>query len=159
MQSLVMEINGLPLHVLVIHAVVIIGPVAALSGVVYAVVPALRDRLRWVTLTLVLIAAGAAWLAYFSGKDFIDTSRFAFLDDPNATPSVVDRIRDHENLGEILPWVTSGFAAVTVAATLLHERTGAVRIVLSVLVVGGALATAVYTFLTGEAGSRAVWGT
>ena len=42
-----MEINGLPLHALIIHAAVIFGPLSALAGVLYAVVPRWRDRLRW----------------------------------------------------------------------------------------------------------------
>ncbi|HYG94667.1 MAG TPA: hypothetical protein VD859_13875 [Nocardioides sp.] len=150
-----MEINGLPLHVLAVHAAVVFGPLAALVALGYAALPSWRDRLRWVTLAVVLIAAAAAWLAYFSGKDFLDSDRFAFLAD---SPEIAEKVRDHEELGEVMPWVASGFAAVTLLATLLHERRGAVRVVLSVLVVVGALATLVYTFLTGEAGSQAVWG-
>ena len=34
-----MELNGVPLHPLVVHAVVVLGPLAALTGVAYAAVP------------------------------------------------------------------------------------------------------------------------
>ena len=158
MHPFVMEINGLPLHILVIHAAVVFGPLAALAGIAYVALPGWRDRLRWVTLALALVAVGAAWLAYFTGKDFLDSPRFAFLDDPNANAAIVKGIQDHEQLGEVLPWVVSGFGLAVVAATLLHARTGPVRVVLSVLVIAGAVATLVYSFLTGEAGSQAVWG-
>ena len=41
-----MEINGLPLHVLVVHAAVVFGPLAALSAIGYVALPSQRDRLR-----------------------------------------------------------------------------------------------------------------
>lgn len=150
-----MQINGLPLHVLVVHAAVVFGPLAAALAIAYAVLPGWRDRLRWVTLATVLVATGAIWLAYFSGEDFLESDRFGFLKD---NPELAGRIEDHQELGTVLPWVATGFAAVTVLATALHARTGAVRMVLSGLVVVGAVATLVYTILTGDAGAQAVWG-
>ena len=41
-----MEINGLPLHPLVVHAAVIFGPLAAVAALAF-LVPRWRDRLRW----------------------------------------------------------------------------------------------------------------
>ena len=148
-----MEINGLPLHVLVVHAAVVFGPLAALSAIGYAALPSQRDRLRWVTLVLVLIATGAIWTAYLSGEDFLESDRFSGI---KGTP-LESLIHDHQELGETLRLVVSGFAVVTVLAVWQHRRTGAARYALGALVVAGALATLVYTFLTGEAGSKAVW--
>ena len=34
-----MELNGLPLHPLIIHVVVVFAPLAALGGILYALVP------------------------------------------------------------------------------------------------------------------------
>ena len=45
--SVCMEINGLPLHPLVVHAVVVLSPLAALGGLLYAAVPRWRWWLRW----------------------------------------------------------------------------------------------------------------
>ena len=42
-----MEINGVPLHPLVVHAVVVFAPLAALFGIAYAVLPNWRWALRW----------------------------------------------------------------------------------------------------------------
>ena len=148
-----MEINGLPLHVLVVHAAVVFGPLSALSGIAYAVVPSWRDRLRWPTLVLVLIATGAIWTAALSGENFLETAdRFK-----GVSGEAAELIHDHEELGEMLRNVVSGYAVVTVLATWLHTRQGAVRYLLSALVVAGAIGTLVYTILAGDAGAQAVW--
>jgi hypothetical protein len=148
-----MEINGLPLHVLVVHAAVVFGPLAALCAIGYVALPSQRDRLRWVTLVLVLIATGAIWTAYLSGKNFLESDRFSGI---SGSP-LETLIHEHEELAETLRLVVSAFAAVTVLAVWQHRRTGVARYTLGGLVVAGALATLVYTFLTGEAGSTAVW--
>jgi cytochrome c biogenesis protein CcdA len=149
-----MEINGLPLHVLVVHAAVVFGPLSALSGIAYVAFPSWRDRLRWVTLVLVLIATGAIWTAALSGENFLETAdRFKGLQGEAA-----EKIHDHEELGEMLRNVVTGYAIVTILATWQHRREGALRYLLGGLVVVGAIATLVYTILTGDAGARAVWG-
>ena len=149
-----MEINGLPLHVLVVHAAVIFGPLAALCSLAYVALPSWRDRLRWVTLALVLIACGAIWTAYLSGEDFLESDRFKGI----AGTPLEDSIDKHEDLAGTLRLVVSGFTAVTVLATWQHARHGAARFVLGALVAVGAVATLVYTVLTGDAGAQSVWG-
>ena len=148
-----MEINGLPLHVLAVHAAVVLGPLAALVAIAYAALPRYRDQLRWVTLVVVLIATAAIWTAYLSGVDFFESDRFA-----NFRGEALDKIEKHEEYAGTLRWLTSGFAAATVLATLLHRRVGALRWLLSGLVVAGAVLTLIWTVLTGDAGAQAVWG-
>jgi magnesium-transporting ATPase (P-type) len=148
-----MEINGLPLHVLAVHAAVVFGPLAAAAAIAYVALPSWRDRLRWVTLVVVLIATASIWAAYLSGVNFEESDRIQGVGD-----EIKKKIQTHENYANTLRLVTSGFALVTVLATWLHSRTGAVRMVLGALVVVGAVATLVWTFLTGEAGAQAVWG-
>ena len=148
-----MEINGLPLHPLVVHAAVVLGPLGALAALAYALVPRWRDRLRWPVLVVVLAGAGAIWAAYLTGVNF-RASRPYFNQGPLA-----DKIARHAQLASTLRLVTSAFAVVSVAAVWLHERRGATRAVLSVLVTVAAVATLVWTALTGDAGARAVWGT
>lgn len=62
-----MHLNGLPLHPLVVHLVVVLAPSAGLLAVLFAVVP----RWRWWTrLPLVLssvVGATATWVAAASG--------------------------------------------------------------------------------------------
>jgi uncharacterized membrane protein len=147
------EINGLPLHPLVVHAAVVFTPLAAVSGIAYAGWPRYRDRLRWVTLVLVVIGFGAIWAAYLSGNNFYQSDHFA-----KVSGELKDRIEHHESLAGVLRWIVTGFALVTVVAVWQHSRTGAVRVVLNGLVVVGAVLTVIWVVMTGDAGSRAVWG-
>ena len=48
-------VSGLPIHVLVVHAVVVLIPLAVLGAVVIAVWPAARHRYRWPVLGLTAV--------------------------------------------------------------------------------------------------------
>lgn len=147
-----MEINGLPLHPLVVHAAVVLGPLSALSALGYALVPSWRDRLRWPTLAAVLIAVAAIWVAYLTGGSFKESKDFF------STGAVGRKVERHQELAGVLRLVATAFAVLTVAAVWLHARRGAARLALAGLVSAAAVATLVYTVLTGEAGAQAVWG-
>ncbi len=61
-------IAGLPVHALVVHAVVVLGPLAALMLLAYALRPTWRTGLRWPTLLLSAVAAASAFVATQSGE-------------------------------------------------------------------------------------------
>jgi uncharacterized membrane protein len=145
-----MEINGLPLHPLVVHAAVVFTPLACLAALLY-LVPGLRDRLRWPLLVLAVLSVGVIWAAYLTGGDLRE-ERFAA-----ATGEFAEQLDEHEDLASTLRWVVSGFGLVAVVAAWLHSRQGAVRVLLLLLLAAGAVATGIYVFLTGEAGSKAVY--
>jgi uncharacterized membrane protein len=153
MHSLVMEINGLPLHPLAVHGAVVLTPLAALLALAY-VVPKWRDALRWPVVVAVLVALGAVWVAFLSGSDFRDSDRFA-----TATGEFADKLQTHEDLGSLLRWVASGFVVVALVATGLHKKPGLPTVLVSALLVVASIATIVLTVMTGDAGSQAVWGT
>ena len=144
-----MEINGLPLHPLVIHAAVIFGPLAALAAILYAVIPSWRDRLRVPMVVLAVVAGGSVVAAYITGNNFLDSK-------PELKQ--LAQVQTHEDRAWITLWVTLGFAVVAIAAGVLHERRGALRVGVQSLLVVAALATLVSVVLTGDAGARAVWG-
>jgi len=144
-----MEINGLPLHPLLVHAAVVFGPLAALAALVYAVLPSWRDRLRWPMAGLAVVAGLAIVTAYLSGDSFLESRP-----DLAQLPAV----QTHEDRAGIALWVTLGFSVIAVATAWLHERPGAVRVVTTVLLGLSAVATLAIVVLTGDAGSRAVWG-
>lgn len=148
-----MEINGLPLHVLVIHAAVVLGPLAGTVGVAYAVLPSWRDRLRWPLVVVAAMTLVVMWVAVLSGQNFFEGDRFA-----GAPDALKEKIELHEERGELLRWFATGFAAVAFAAAWWHTRTGPVRVVLGGALVVLSLLTLVWTVLTGDAGSQAVWG-
>jgi hypothetical protein len=145
-----MEINGLPLHPLVVHAAVVFGPLAALTALAYVVLPAWRDRLRWPMVVLALMGTGAITAAYFTGMNFF-----------NSRPPELQQLeilQTHRTRAIRLFWVTLGFGVLAVLAAWLHTRTGAVRIVLNVLLGLAAVAVIALAVLAGDSGSRAVWG-
>jgi multidrug transporter EmrE-like cation transporter len=147
------EVGGLPLHILVIHAAVVFGPLAALCAIAYVVVPRYRDLLRWPTLVLTVIAVGAIWAAYLTGQNFFASERFATF-----SGEALENIETHQGYAQTLRWIASGFGIVTLATTyFFHDRTSTTRTVLGALVVISAVATLVWVGLTGDAGSRAVW--
>ena len=134
------------------HAAVVLTPLASLAALAYVFVGRYRDLLRWPTLVLAVVAAGAIWAAYLTGNNFFDSARF-----DNFSGELLDRIEKHESYARTLRWIATGFGIVTVAATYLHDREGTRKTVLGVLVAIFAVLTLVWVVLTGDAGSRAVW--
>lgn len=144
-----MEINGLPLHPLLVHAAVVFTPLAALTALVYALVTRWREKLRWPMVVLAVVATLAVVAAFLSGKSFLDS-----------IPALAERpiVRTHEERAELLLWLTLGFGAVALVSGWLHARSGPVGLGLRALLAVAAAAVLVQVALTGDAGSRAVWG-
>lgn len=144
-----MEINGLPLHALVVHAAVVFGPLAAIAGVLYAAVPGWRDKLRWPLVGAAAIAFVSIWVAYFSGEQVEEANTYG--------GPLAELLETHEERANILRWSVTGFAIATFVAAWLHTRTGPTRIALGVAVGGLGVLTLVYTVLTGDAGAKIGW--
>lgn len=147
-----MEINGLPLHPLVVHATVVLLPVTALVALAYVALGGRREQLRWPLLVLALAAAVLVFVTTMSGEDLLD-NRFQGLTGPLA-----ERVEDHEELGLRLRTATWMFAGLAVLTVLLHRRGGPLRWVLWALLAAAAVVVIVLVFLAGESGARAVWG-
>jgi len=143
-----MEISGLPLHPLVLHAAVVFGPIGALAGIAYALLPRWRDRLRTPMVALALLATASIVAAFVTGDSFLE-SRPELAQEP--------LVRTHEDRAQLLLWLTLGFGPVAVAAGWLHARPGAARTVVQVLLGVLSAAVLVQVVLTGDAGARAVW--
>ncbi|GAA1773669.1 hypothetical protein [Agromyces lapidis] len=152
---------GLPLHVLLVHAVIVLTPLVALLLVVLAAWPAAR-RVLWLP-TLI----GAALLVPL-GLLTVEAGKWLEARVPEAP-----LIQQHTGMGEELtPWL-SGLLAVAVltAAWALVERADSrrtsggmsrgVRVGVAAGLVIASLAVAIGSTVTlvriGEAGSRAVW--
>ncbi|MQW75568.1 hypothetical protein GHK92_06760 [Nocardioides sp. dk4132] len=143
-----MEINGMPLHALVIHGAVVLGPLAALLALVY-VVPRARQWARGPMVATAVVAAGFVVAAYLSGSDLLDA---------NPALRQLPAVASHEDRAAYALTATLVLAVLAVAAGLLHRRPGAVGLVVRVLLALAAVATLVAVIATGDAGARAVWG-
>lgn len=143
-----MEIGGLPLHPLVVHAAVVFGPLGALTALAYATIGRLRDRLRWPLVLMALVATGSIVAAYLTGTNFLDHR-------PELSES--RQVQVHRDRARLLLWVTLGFGVVALVAGSWHPRSGAVKVLLTALLVLTALGVLALAVLTGDAGSRSVW--
>ncbi|HSF36656.1 MAG TPA: DUF2231 domain-containing protein [Nocardioides sp.] len=153
-----MELNGVPLHPLVVHAVVVLGPLAALTGLVYAAVPRWRWLLRWPLVVLAVVVAVTALTAVAAGEDLLA-----------ARPELAPIVEDHQEAGENLrsvaliyvavaglaAWALGGSSALASGRGARETRFG---IPVAVLLAAGAVALLVTVYLAGDSGARAVWG-
>lgn len=160
-----MEINGLPAHVLVVHAAVVFIPLAATAALVYALMPRWRWATRLLTVGLGTVALGAVVAAYFSGKNF--KARFAKND-----IKVPSELQLHEERATVLLWLTIVFFVIVLAAAWglggpsgLKSDRGArgrhdplIEWSLMGMVVVLAVAEILMTIATGDAGAGSVWG-
>jgi len=145
---------GLPLHVLVVHAVVVLVPLAVLGTVVVAVRPAARRRFGWLVVGVTAAATACVPIATGSGEDLRD----------RLVPT--DLIRDHAHLGDqLLVFVAVLFAVSTALVwfTRHDEPATASRapkplvVTLAVLTVLSAAASGVQVVRIGDSGARAAW--
>ncbi len=156
-----MEIAGLPLHPLVVHAAVVLIPLSAGFAVVLGVLPRWRWLFRWPAAVLAVLATGLAFLAKQSGAALTQ-----------ARPELEPLVAEHSARGDLLFWVTIPFAVLVVAAAwslggpsalasgrgAQGSRVPALERVLPVLLVLGAVAVLVLVVRVGDSGARAVWG-
>jgi cytochrome b involved in lipid metabolism len=137
---------GLPLHVLVNHAVVVLIPLGALAMILMVFVPRLRKSFSYVSAGITLLGAVAATVAAQSGEALSERVGY---------PGV------HQEWGETLVPVAWALVAVSVAWVVLPRFTGkAVRvgqIVASVAVVGLSVASIVFVILAGHSGAEVTW--
>ena len=157
-----MEFNGLPLHPLVIHVVVVFAPLAGLGGILYAAVPRWRWWLRWPLLACALVAAAAGIVAVQSGQQLENQRHLQSLPE----------LAVHARRGRLLRWILLAFLVPTALATwqlggpspvpsagrAANGRTGMVAWAIQLLLAGGAVAVLVCVYLTGDSGARTVWG-
>jgi hypothetical protein len=169
------EVSGLPAHVLLVHAVVVLVPLAALALVVAALWPAFRRRLGIVVPLVALLGLVLVPVTTHAGEWLA-----------SRVPSTT-LVRDHTELGDsLLPWAFGVFVLATGVWLLGRygtKRSAAapggttgdaagdagsaaasrgrlvlvgqvVAAVLAVVVAAGAL---VQTYRIGESGARAAW--
>lgn len=151
-------LSGVPLHVLVVHAVVVLVPLAVLATLTVALWPAARHRYGWLAVAVTVAATVSVPLATSSGEDLRD----------RLVPT--DLIRRHAELGDQLLVFVAGLLVVTVALVWFDRRMrrdapGAARRLPSRLLIPGlaaativlAAVSAVQVVRIGDSGARAAW--
>ena len=149
----------MPLHPLVIHAVVVFAPMAALAAIAMSI-PKYRWIARWPALLLTLAATAATFVATRSGVDLMESREL----------SESPLVRTHQEWGGRLMIAMWIFAALVILAfwVLPHvtrlkdadDRVGKVAALekpLMVVVPLAAVAVLALAVITGDAGAQAVW--
>ena len=150
------EVNGLPTHILLVHAVVVLLPLAALLVAVTAWWPLLRRKLGVLTPLLTL---GATFLVPL-------TTHYGEWLEGRVPHS--DLVEQHAEMGDqILPWALA-LSVLSVAVWLWGRRLDAqegersardrwIGIVGAVLAVVVAAGTVVAVVRAGDSGAKATW--
>ncbi len=140
-------INGLPVHPLVVHAVVVLLPIAALGTIAIAVRPAWRHKYGWLVVAAAAISVVLLPVATSSGE---------------ALEERVGRPGEHAEMGDALIWFTLPLL-VLVAALVWFDRRSTPKIdgrllkALPALAIVAALACSVQVYRVGDSGARAAW--
>lgn len=156
-----MEIAGLPIHPLVVHATVVFVPLSAAFTILFAVLPRWRWLTRWPTAALAVAALALAWISTQSGKALVE-----------ARPELGRLVEVHQERGELLAnvmiafallvvlacWSLAGTSALASGRGAQDSRLPALEKVLPALLVLAALGVMVLITLVGDSGARAVWG-
>lgn len=151
------QFNGLPTHVLALHAAVVMVPLAALLGVLFAVP---RTR-AWSRVPLVIVAFGAV-VAVFVARQTGQQFRNVLIAHQvlTAQSPATALVRVHAQRAGVLLFATVGYAALAILAFFVSRRgsrSGMLTTIVAVLVVLGAAGVAFQTYRVGDVGARAVW--
>nr|WP_296766763.1 DUF2231 domain-containing protein [Rhodococcus sp. (in: high G+C Gram-positive bacteria)] len=146
-------LGGLPAHILLIHAIVVLAPLTALLEIISAVWRPARRRLVWLILSLAVITMVLTPITTDAGEWL----------ERHTPPS--EAIRAHTELGDWMIYFSGGLLIVAVllaALQLAESRSDARRpaatiaVALVAIVIGVGSTIGVYRI--GESGATAVWG-
>jgi hypothetical protein len=157
-----MEFNGLPVHPLIIHVVVVFAPLAGIGGILYAAVPRWRWWLRWPLVACAVISAAAGIVAVQSGQSLENQRQLQSLPEM-ATHAARGRFLRWVMLAFLVPtalaaWQLGGPSPLAADGRIREGRTGVVAWAIQLLLLAGAVTVLVCVYLTGDAGARTVWG-
>ncbi len=161
-------LGNLPVHPLVVHAVVVLVPLAILGALTVVAWPAARRRNGWLVVAVAAVATAAIPIATSTGEGL-----------EHRLPRT-SAIETHAQLGDELLVFVAGLLVTLAAFVYLHHRgsargrhqgpgtatapdrlAGGPRVaaaVLAVLVAVFALISAVQVYRIGDSGAQAAWG-
>ena len=140
--------RGLPVHVLIVHAVVVLLPLMSVVTFVVALRRSWRQAAGWWVVAADLVVFLLALVARRSGRN-LQLRLSALLGGPVAV--------QHGRAGNLLPWFALGVVIAAILVALV-ARSGPVLVGLAIFLsaVTGIVAIG-WTIYTGDLGARAVW--
>jgi predicted heme/steroid binding protein len=144
MESLLLDIGGLPIHPLVVHAAVVTIPLAAVALLLGVILYRRSPRLFGVAVIITWVAAGAAILASQSGE---------------ALAGEIGITSTHQQWGELMGQLTIATAVVATLTWFIRRRGWQLLSLIGTLATFvAAPALLVVVFLAGHSGAQATWG-
>jgi hypothetical protein len=141
-------IFGLPVHALVVHAVVVLVPLCSVGVIICALSGTWYDRLATPVIVLLTLSVPSAFVARMSGHDLEDRLPAS------------DAIEHHADLGSLAAWVVLLFWIIAVAWYFVERRRGrqsGLTKALMVISVIAAIGATGYIVIVGDSGARAAW--
>ena len=143
-------ISGLPAHVLLVHAVVVLAPLTAVLEILCALWPAARERLVWLVLAFAAITAALTPITANAGAWLYDQEHHhrAVLD-------------THADRGSVMIYFSVALLVVAVLLAVVHRREvrAAVSVAVAVIAIVTGVASVVQIVRIGDSGAQSVWGT
>ena len=142
-------IFGLPTHVLIVHATVVLLPIAVIGAIVLVFRRSVIHRLGPITVLVAGVGTATAWVSRGSGEQL--ASRVGYP-------------QPHVEYGDALPIHASLFFVLVLVYWLVARGIPGNRprpwwvLALAVAVLVGALGLLVSTVVTGHSGAEATWG-
>ncbi|MDR3664209.1 MAG: hypothetical protein P4L86_28145 [Mycobacterium sp.] len=147
-------INGLPAHVLLVHFIVVLAPLTAVSAILCALWPAARRRLVWPTVALAAVTVALTPLTTSAGE---------WLYNLRSKPSAL--LQEHAERGDTMIYGAIGLLVVAALLAFVHVRehrtgatTSAIRIAVAVITMVVAIGTIAQVYRIGDSGAQSVWG-
>ena len=139
-------VDGLPLHPLVVHSVVVLLPLVAVAGFLVALRPAWRRHARTLAAVDVVVLA-LAWVATQSGER-LQARLEGLAQQPVA--------QEHADQGGLVPWFALGVLVSAVLVEVARSRPALVPVSIVVTALAGVAAIG-WVVVTGDSGASAVW--
>jgi hypothetical protein len=141
-------IDGLPVHVLVLHATVVLLPLMSAVTVLVALVPRWRGAPAAMTAIANAVLVGLTWVTAESGNELqVRLSQQA--------GQVI--AKEHGERGGQLIWFAVALFAAALLTALIARRGGYLAGVAIIVAVAVAAGTTGWTIYTGDAGARSRW--
>ena len=147
------SVGGVPIHPLVVHAVVVLIPLTAFGVAVLSVVPKWRPRYGALVAIAGVISGALAPVAKLSGENL------------KATVGETDAVTRHADLGTTVLFGALPLAVIAVVLWWLGRRAEhgqpaprSVSLLVGVMGLVIAIAATVQIILIGHSGAEAVWG-
>ncbi|WP_216902724.1 DUF2231 domain-containing protein [Nocardia alni] len=145
--------NGLPAHILLVHFIVVLVPLASILAILCAVWRTARQKLIWLVVVLSVICvvltpittSAGEWLEHKIGR----------------SPA----IHTHAHLGDTMIYFAIGLLVASLLLLIVHLREnrqrplGRVLVgIVAVLAIVASVAASVQVYRIGDSGARAAWG-